>query len=294
MDEDNKNSGRRRPAHFDALSKVYMREINDIELLSREEEAKLAVQIHCHNRHQSEEARAKFIKANLRLVVKISYDYLGRGISEHDLISEGNIGLMTAVEKYNPDKGARFSTYATWWIRQAMQKAIANNSRMIRIPVQSAERLNKIRHTHRQLSEELGRDPTDLEIADHLDFSERTVSGLRLVDSRTLSLNDPVANADEHSEYQDIIADSEASTPCMILEDIESNEHLRDIIESLDDPRERQIIKMRFGMDGNPPLTLDEISKSVGRTRERVRQIINKILMKIKTRYKEDPPSFSS
>lgn len=260
--------------------KVYMQDIGQIALVSKEEEVDLAARIHSGNDNAYEEARNTLILANLRLVVKIAHDFKGLGLPLLDLISEGNIGLMRAVEKFDPAKGAKFSSYAAWWIKQSMRRALANQSRTIRIPVQSAGKINKIKTVRMKLAEELGREPTDAEIAENLEFSERTVAGLRLADLRTFSLHDPIQQG-EDGEFQDIIPDRGAMTPDRILGDIESVDRLRDLLEKLED-REKQILKMRFGLDGRRPLTLEEVSQEIGRTRERVRQIQNQALTKLR------------
>ncbi len=260
--------------------KVYMQDIGQISLVTKTEEVELAAAIHGKDEFAHDEARATLIKANLRLVVKIAHDFKGLGLPLLDLISEGNIGLMRAVEKFDPAKGAKFSSYAAWWIKQSMRRALANQSRTIRIPVQSAGKINKIKSVRMKLAEELGRDPTDAEIAVHLDFSERTVAGLRLADLRTFSLHDPIQQG-EDGEFQDIIPDRRAMTPDQILGDVESVDRLMDLLEELDE-REKMILKMRFGLDGSRPRTLEEVSQEIGRTRERVRQIQNQALTKLK------------
>ena len=260
--------------------KVYMGEIGQISLVSKTEEADLAEQIHGNSGVLHDEARATLIKANLRLVVKIAHDFKGLGLPLLDLISEGNIGLMRAVEKFDPIKGAKFSSYAAWWIKQSMRRALANQSRTIRIPVQSAGKINKIKSVRMKLTEELGREPTDSEIAEHLDFSERTVAGLRLADLRTFSLHDPIQQGEE-GEFQDIIPDRRAMTPDQILGDVESVGRLLTLLDELED-RERLILKMRFGLDGYRARTLEEVSQAIGRTRERVRQIQNQALVKLR------------
>lgn len=260
--------------------KVYMGEIARIPLVNKKEEAELADAIHGCDEDRHEDARSTLIKANLRLVVKIAHDFKGLGLPLLDLISEGNIGLMRAVEKFDPAKGAKFSSYAAWWIKQSMRRALANQSRTIRIPVQSAGKINKIKSVRMKLTEELGREPTDAEIAEHLDFSERTVAGLRLADLRTFSLHDPIQQGEE-GEFQDIIPDRHAMTPDQILGDVESVFRLMDLLEKLEE-RERRILEMRFGLRGNRPLTLEEVSQEIGRTRERVRQIQNQALSKLK------------
>lgn len=260
--------------------KVYMGEIARIPLVNKKEEAELADAIHGSDDDRHEDARSTLIKANLRLVVKIAHDFKGLGLPLLDLISEGNIGLMRAVEKFDPAKGAKFSSYAAWWIKQSMRRALANQSRTIRIPVQSAGKINKIKSVRMKLTEELGREPSDAEIAEHLDFSERTVAGLRLADLRTFSLHDPIQQGEE-GEFQDIIPDRHAMTPDQILGDVESVFRLMDLLEKLEE-RERRILEMRFGLRGNRPLTLEEVSQEIGRTRERVRQIQNQALAKLK------------
>ena len=260
--------------------KVYMGEIAQIPLVNKKEEAELSEAIHSTDPTRHEAARTTLIKANLRLVVKIAHDFKGLGLPLLDLISEGNIGLMRAVEKFDPAKGAKFSSYAAWWIKQSMRRALANQSRTIRIPVQSAGKINKIKTVRMKLAEELGRDPSDAEIAEHLDFSERTVSGLRLADLRTISLHDPIQQGEE-GEFQDIIPDRHAMTPDQIIGDIESVFRLMDLLDKLDD-RERKILEMRFGLRGGRTLTLEEVSQQIGRTRERVRQIQNQALSKLK------------
>ena len=260
--------------------KVYMGEIAQIPLVNKKEEQELSEAIHSTDPARHEAARTTLIKANLRLVVKIAHDFKGLGLPLLDLISEGNIGLMRAVEKFDPAKGAKFSSYAAWWIKQSMRRALANQSRTIRIPVQSAGKINKIKTVRMKLAEELGRDPSDAEIAEHLDFSERTVSGLRLADLRTISLHDPIQQGEE-GEFQDIIPDRHAMTPDQIIGDIESVFRLMDLLDKLED-RERKILEMRFGLRGGKTLTLEEVSQQIGRTRERVRQIQNQALTKLK------------
>lgn len=260
--------------------KVYMTEIAQIPLVNKKEESDLAEAIHSEDCDRHEDARTTLIKANLRLVVKIAHDFKGLGLPLLDLISEGNIGLMRAVEKFDPAKGAKFSSYAAWWIKQSMRRALANQSRTIRIPVQSAGKINKIKTVKMKLTEELGREPSDAEIADNLDFSERTVTGLKMADLRTISLHDPIQQGEE-GEYQDIIPDRHAMTPDQIIGDIESVFRLMDLLDKLED-RERKILEMRFGLRGGRTLTLEEVSQEIGRTRERVRQIQNQALAKLK------------
>ena len=265
--------------------KVYMGEIAQIPLVNKKEEAELAEAIHGADPDRHEDARTTLIKANLRLVVKIAHDFKGLGLPLLDLISEGNIGLMRAVEKFDPAKGAKFSSYAAWWIKQSMRRALANQSRTIRIPVQSAGKINKIKTVRMRLAEELGRDPSDAEIAEHLDFSERTVSGLRQADLRTISLHDPIQQGEE-GEFQDIIPDKQAMTPDQIIGDAESVFRLMDLLDKLDE-RERKILKMRFGLRGSRTLTLEEtlrlgLCPIIGRIHE------GKYLLDVRTLFEED------
>ncbi len=268
------------PSSRNDTMKVYMQDIGQISLVTQKEEVELAAAIHGTDSFAYEKARAVLIQANLRLVVKIAHDFKGLGLPLLDLISEGNIGLMRAVEKFDPAKGAKFSSYAAWWIKQSMRRALANQSRTIRIPVQSAGKINKIKSVRMKLVETLGREPTDSEIAERLDFSERTVAGLRLADLRTFSLHDPIQQG-EDGEFQDIIPDRRATTPDQILGNVESVYRLIDLLEELDQ-REQSILRMRFGLDGKRPRTLEEVSQEIGRTRERVRQIQNQALTKLK------------
>ncbi|MFO7820590.1 MAG: RNA polymerase sigma factor RpoD/SigA [Lentisphaeria bacterium] len=265
------------PAQHDTM-KAYMQDVGHIPLVTRQDEVELAGRI----AEGDEEARRRLIRSNLRLVVKIAHDFKGLGLPLVDLISEGNIGLMRAVEKFDPDKGAKFSSYAAWWIKQAMRRALANQSRTIRIPVQSAGKINKIKHVRTNLWAKLEREPTDQEIAAKLDFSERTVSALRRSDVSSFSINESIKDG-EQGDFEDIIPDEDSTTPAEDLLQAESFEHLQEILDVLDD-RERLVIVKRFGLDGDRPKTLQELSKDVGRTRERIRQIQYQALSKLKAR----------
>ena len=281
MDKKNsKVAAKHGPVTKNDTMKVYMHDIGQISLVSKDQEVSLAARIHGRDNDSHDEARATLIEANLRLVVKIAHDFKGLGLPLLDLISEGNIGLMRAVEKFDPSKGAKFSSYAAWWIKQSMRRALANQARVIRIPVQSAGKINKIKSVKMKLAEQLGREPTDDEIAEHLGFSERTVTGLRLADLRTFSLHDPIQQGEE-GEFQDIIPDRGAMTPDRILGDEESVHRLLSLLSELDD-RERLILQLRFGLDGKRPKTLEEVSQEIRRTRERVRQIQNQALAKLR------------
>jgi len=258
--------------------KAYMQDVGHIPLVTRDEEVELAGRIAEGN----EQARTRLIRSNLRLVVKIAHDFKGLGLPLVDLISEGNIGLMRAVEKFDPNKGAKFSSYAAWWIKQSMRRALANQSRTIRIPVQSAGKINKIKRVRSRLFEKLRREPTDREIAGELDFSERTVSALRRSDVSSFSLNESIKDG-ERGEFEDIIPDEDITTPDEQILQSESFEHLQELLQTLDE-RERLVLEKRFGLDGERPKTLQELSKHVGRTRERIRQIQYQALSKLKAR----------
>ena len=268
------------PIEKNDTMKVYMQDIGRYSLISKQEEIELAADIHGDDPNLKERARGILIKANLRLVVKIAHDYKGLGLSLLDLISEGNIGLMRAVEKFDPQKGAKFSSYAAWWIKQAIRRALSDKGRTIRVPIQSAVKMNKIKLMRIKLTEELRREPSDDEIAERLEFSRRTVTGLKNADSRTFSLHDTIKQG-EDGEFQNIIPDDSAHTPEKILGDIESLKRVKHLITELDE-REKKILKMRFGLDGEKAQTLEEVSQEIGRTRERVRQIQNQALFKLK------------
>lgn len=265
------------PSQHDTM-KAYMQDVGHIPLVTREEEVELAGLIAAGD----DEARGRLIRSNLRLVVKIAHDFKGLGLPLVDLISEGNIGLMRAVDKFDPDKGAKFSSYAAWWIKQSMRRALANQSRTIRIPVQSAGKINKIKQVRTQLWAKLQREPSDCEIAEKLDFSERTVSALRRSDISSFSMNESIKDG-EQGEFEDIIPDEDSITPAEELLQSESFEHIQELLGTLDE-RERMVIEKRFGLDGNRPKTLQELSKHIGRTRERIRQIQYQALAKLKAR----------
>ena len=262
--------------------KLYMQNIGQYPLVTPEEEIKLAARI----AKGDNDARGKLIRSNLRLVVKIAHDFKGLGLPLLDLISEGNIGLMRAVEKFDPSKGAKLSSYAAWWIKQSMRRALANQARTIRIPVQSASKICKIQAAKAKLMEQLGREPTDKEIADEVKLTERTVTGLRLGKTTTISLHDPIQHG-EDGEFRDIIPDDKSTAPDEVVQDEETLSHMLVLTEKLDE-RERRILELRFGLNGERPKTLEEVSQSIGRTRERVRQIQNQALEKLKSMLEED------
>lgn len=263
----------------------YMRNIGAIPLIDIQEEARLAKLIASGDR----DAWADLISANLRLVVKIAHDFRGPGLPIQDLVSEGNVGLMRAAEKFDPRKGAKFSSYAAWWIKQAMRRALLEKSKCIRIPVTSAGKVHKIRTVRAKLRDELDRDPTAAEIAEKVDFSERVVKRLSHVELRSVSLQDPITR-NEDGWLKDLIPDERALTPDEILGDSQMTDRLNLLIQNLDE-RERKILLMRYGLDGSPPKTLEEVSQTIGRTRERVRQIQKRALSKLRGQlHREDMP----
>ena len=219
-------------------------------------------------------------------MVKIAHDFKGLGLPLLDLISEGNIGLMRAADKFDPSKGAKFSSYAAWWIKQAMRRALANQSRTIRIPVQSATKMNKIKYTRNRLFIELGREPSDAEIAKRVNLSERSVAAMRRLEMRWISLQDPIQSG-EAGDIEELIPDRNAKRPDQRVDEHDTLERLGELMDLLDD-RESIVLKLRYGLDGMPPRTLEQVSAAVGRTRERVRQIQNQALAKLKHLMNED------
>ena len=266
-------------AFADDSVRLYLREIGKIPLLSNEEEAELAKKIVEGNK----KAKDKMVEANMRLVVSIAKRYSGRGLDFLDLIQEGNTGLLRAVEKFDPEKGFKFSTYATWWIRQAITRAIADQARTIRIPVHMVETINKVLRTTRKLTTELNREPTVAEIAKALDMEVDKVEYVMRIKQDIASLDASVGRDgdDEDSVLGDFVEDEERVSP----EDSAANqilkEQLASIISTLSD-REQKIIKMRFGIGGERPHTLEEVGYEFSVTRERIRQIEAKALSKLR------------
>jgi len=262
--------------------KLYMQNISQYSLISTKQEALLAKRI----AKGDAEARSELIRSNLRLVVKIAHDFKGLGLPLLDLISEGNIGLIRAVEKFDPTKGAKLSSYAAWWIKQAMRRALCNQTKIIRIPVQSASKINKIQAAKGKLSEKLGRMPTDKEIAEAVDLTERTVNGLRQGKTYTVSMQAPF-KAGEEGEIKDILPDDKTVAPDNFIKDNETLNHMMKLTTQLEE-REKVILDLRFGLSTGAPKTLEQVSAAVGRTRERVRQIQNQALTKLRSMLNED------
>ena len=254
----------------------YLNEIGRIPLLSAQDEVRLAKAIEAGD----ERARQEMVTANLRLVVSVAKKYTGHDVPLLDLIQEGNSGLMRAVEKFDWRRGFKFSTYATWWIRQAITRAIAEQCRTIRLPVHTHDRLAKAARVRRDLQLTLGREPTDREIADDLGFSEEQMAALNRVARAPVSLDAPVGD-EGGSSVGDLIPDAEAGEP---LEEIAGKlltEHLSAALDQLD-PREQEVLRLRYGLGSESPLTLDQIGRRFGRTRERIRQIEGMALRKLR------------
>jgi RNA polymerase primary sigma factor len=256
--------------------RLYLRSIGRVDLLTAQEEISLAKRIERGDMG----AKRHMVEANLRLVVSIAKGYLGRGLSFLDLIQEGSLGLIRAVEKFDYRRGYKFSTYATWWIRQAVTRAIADKARTIRIPVHMVEKLNRVTHVERQLVQRLGREPEPHEIAAELKCTVREVRDILRVAQMPVSLEKPVGD-EEESELGDFVADESVEEP---FEAATENLQRQDIQKALDSlpERERQVIELRYGLRGHEPLTLEEVGRAFGVTRERVRQIENNTLKKLK------------
>jgi len=256
--------------------KVYLKDIGRVPLLSMEEEIELAQKM----MDGDEVAKQRLSEANLRLVVSIAKRYVGRGMLFLDLIQEGNLGLMKAVEKFDYTKGFRFSTYATWWIRQAITRAIADQARTIRIPVHMVETINKLIRTTRLLVQELGRDPNPEELAKEMNISEERVREIQRIAMDPVSLETPIGEEDD-SHLGDFIEDNNASSPQEAASSALLKEQLLGILDTLT-PREEMVLRLRYGIDDGHPRTLEEVGKEFGVTRERIRQIEAKALRKMR------------
>jgi RNA polymerase primary sigma factor len=259
----------------DSLS-LYMREVGEVDLLTPEEEVKLAARI----KRGDGKAREQMIRANLRLVVKIAREYEGYGLPLLDLINEGNIGLMRAVEKFDPAKGGKLSTYSSWWIKQSIRRAIANQAKTVRLPIHMLDKIAKVRRTVNKLTDVLGQEPTDEEIAVELGITSKRAGMLRTAGVRTSSIDAPIGD-DESSRMGDIIADERAENPYDQLEQKTMLNLLGELVDCLPE-REFNILRLRFGLDGGPERSLEEIGKEFGVTRERIRQLQNLALTKLR------------
>ena len=246
---------------------IYLKQISEIPLISVDEEIELAKKIS----KGDDEARKKMITANLRLVVKIAQDYSNIGLSLLDLINEGNIGLMKAVERFDPSKGGKLSTYASWWIKQSIKRALANQSKTIRLPVHMVDRVTQIRRTTQQLSEKLGREPSDEELAEEMKIPVSRITHLKSVSKKPASLDSPI-NDEDGTNLGDLVPDEKSTSP---LEKLQSKSLVGDVDKVLStlEPREADIIRLRFGLEGRDPKTLEEVGEQIGITRERVRQL---------------------
>src|SRR6266571_2983921 len=260
----------------DTAIKLYLREIGQVKLLTPQEEIELAARI----KKGDKKAREQMIKANLRLVVKIAHDYEGFGLPLLDLISEGNIGLMKAVERFDPAKGGKLSTYGSWWIKQSIKRALANQSKTIRLPVHLVDKISKMRRVAMKLQEEFGREPTDDELGDELGISAARVGQMRTAAIRPASLDAPIGD-DDSNNFSEVVQDENADTPYEHLEEKTVTKMLQEMVKTLDE-REGTILRYRFGLDGGNERTLEEVGQRFGVTRERVRQIQNIALNKLR------------
>jgi RNA polymerase primary sigma factor len=263
----------------------YLREIGRFPLLTPQQEIELAAKI----KKGDAKAREQMINANLRLVVTIAHDYANLGLPMLDLISEGNIGLTKAVERFDPAKGAKLSTYAMWWIKQSIKRALANQSKTIRLPVHLGDKLAKMRRVSLQMSDELGREPTDDELGEEIGIASEKVARLKSLGIRPVSLDAPIGD-DDSTEFGEIIGDEDADTPFELLRDKNLLHEMDGLLDALD-KREKKIISQRFGLNGGKPKTLEDVGKNFGVTRERIRQLQNIALAKLRRALskREDP-----
>ncbi|HLL88132.1 MAG TPA: sigma-70 family RNA polymerase sigma factor [Tepidisphaeraceae bacterium] len=256
---------------------LYLRSINESPLLTADEEKSLARRIIQYN---DPEARERMVRSNLRLVVNIAKHYVGRGLALPDLIEEGNIGLLKAVEGFDPENGSRFSTYASWWIKQAIKRALINSVQPIHIPAYMVEMMSKFRHALRQLEDELGRVPTLDELSGYLKMSPKK---LKIIRKAVKAYHSPtqVASDDGELTINDLVADTHNPTPDQAVSDNDELRQLGELLKAIDD-RASRILKLRYGLEGEDPMTLKEIGVRIGLTRERVRQIEHEALRKLR------------
>ena len=267
-------------AKLDDPVRMYLKEIGKIPLLTPEEELEVAKDLVSDDEKTRDAARKRMSEANLRLVVSIAKRYVGRGMQLLDLIQEGNLGLMKAVEKFDYTKGYKFSTYATWWIRQSITRAIADQARTIRIPVHMVETINRVLRTSHAMVQKLGREPTTKEIADELHIEQSKVEEVLKIAQEPVSLETPIGE-EEDSHLGDFIQDDEASQPSEEATYTLLREQLEEVLSTLT-PREEQVLRMRFGLVDGKPHTLEEVGKEFNVTRERIRQIESKALRKLR------------
>jgi len=260
----------------DTAMKVYLHEIGQAPLLRPQQEIDLTTKI----KNGDQRARALMISSNLRLVVTIAQDYANLGLPLLDVISEGNIGLMTAVDRFDPAKGAKLSTYAAWWIRQSIKRALSNQSKTIRLPVHLGDKISKMRRVALQMSEELGREPTDDELGEEIGIAGGKVSHLKTASIRPASLDAPISD-DDLTEFGESVADEEARTPFELLRDKDLHNEVDGLLKELDD-REKKIIAQRFGFGGGERKTLQEVGNKLRVSRERIRQLENIALSKLR------------
>lgn len=256
--------------------RMYLKEIGTVPLLTAEEEFRLAVR----KEEGDEYAKQRLIEANLRLVVSIAKRYTGRGMSFLDLVQEGNLGLIKGVEKFNPDKGFKLSTYATWWIRQSVTRALADQARTIRVPVHMVETINKLSKMQRKLTLELGYEPSTKELAEALEMTETKVQEIMQIAREPASLETPIGEEDD-SNLGDFVADANVLSPEGNVESVMLREHIDTLLSDLKE-RERQVLILRFGLEDGHPRTLEEVGKEFKVTRERIRQIEAKALRKLR------------
>jgi RNA polymerase primary sigma factor len=267
----------------------YLREIGQFPLLTPQQEIELAGKI----KKGDAAARERMINSNLRLVVTIARDYANFGLPLLDLISEGNIGLTKAVERFDPAKGAKLSTYAMWWIKQAIKRALANQSKTVRLPVHLVDKVAKVRRVSLQMSDDLGREPTDDELGEELGIASEKVARLKSAGVRPASLDAPVGD-DDSTEFGETVGDESTQSPFELLRDKNLYDEMDGLLEVLDD-REKKIISHRFGLGGGNPKTLENVAKNFGITRERIRQLQNVALAKMRRALskKEDAPDLA-
>ncbi|ETP73618.1 RNA polymerase sigma factor, sigma-70 family [Lachnospiraceae bacterium JC7] len=256
--------------------RMYLKEIGTVPLLTADEEYSLAMR----KANGDEDAKQRLIEANLRLVVSIAKRYTGRGMSFLDLVQEGNLGLIKGVEKFDPEKGFKLSTYATWWIRQSVTRALADQARTIRVPVHMVETINKMSKMQRKLTLELGYEPSVKELAEHLDMTEEKVQEIMQIAREPASLETPIGEEDD-SNLGDFVADNNIVSPEGNVESVMLREHIDTLLGDLKE-RERQVIVLRFGLEDGHPRTLEEVGKEFNVTRERIRQIEAKALRKLR------------